>query len=187
MATHHLGPQLDIHGGGADLVFPHHACEIAQAEPVTGVTPFAKVWMHVGLVMMGGTKMSKSLGNMVFVDQILAENSANALRLAILEQPYHAEYEYAREHIEEGERDAGAIIQALAAQGGRERALESREARAEFTDALEENFNTPAAIRVAVRLAEAISERATTGADVSEAQATLREMSRTLGLVEARL
>jgi cysteinyl-tRNA synthetase len=184
MATHHLGPQLDIHGGGADLIFPHHACEIAQAEPVTGVTPFAKVWMHVGLVTMGGTKMSKSLGNMVFVDQILATNSANALRLAILEQPYHAEYEYAREHIEEGERDAAIIMGALTAESGGGTRLEGARARAAFTHALEENFDTPAAIRAAVGLGAAITERAGAGADVSEAQAVLREMSRTLGLVE---
>jgi L-cysteine:1D-myo-inositol 2-amino-2-deoxy-alpha-D-glucopyranoside ligase len=70
VATRFLGPQIDIHGGGADLIFPHHSCEIAQTESATGVRPCVRYWMHVGLVKLGGTKMSKSLGNLIVVSTV---------------------------------------------------------------------------------------------------------------------
>ena len=73
MAMKVLGPTVDIHGGGADLIFPHHECEIAQSENATGVSPFARYWMHVGMVEYQGEKMSKSLGNLVIASQVLRE------------------------------------------------------------------------------------------------------------------
>ena len=185
MATHHLGPQLDIHGGGADLIFPHHACEIAQAEPVTGVVPFVRAWMHVGLVTMGGIKMSKSLGNMEFVDGVLATNSANALRLAILAQPYRDTYEYARADVEVAETQATALGHALAAPAGSGAPVDQADAGARFRAALADDFNTPLAIGVLLDLAERITQGATHGADVRAALALLREASGVLGLVFA--
>jgi L-cysteine:1D-myo-inositol 2-amino-2-deoxy-alpha-D-glucopyranoside ligase len=179
----HLGPQLDIHGGGADLIFPHHACEIAQAEPVTGVVPFVRAWMHVGLVSLGGTKMSKSLGNMVFVDEILRTNSANALRLAVLGRPYRAEYEYKHEDVETAEQQVAAIVAALHASRGTGAALDAAPAREQFQAALEDDFDTPRAITALTDLAAQISQAAGTGQDVHVAQATLRELAGVLGLV----
>lgn len=182
MATHHLGPQLDIHGGGADLIFPHHACEIAQAEPVTGVTPFVRAWMHVGLVSLGGTKMSKSLGNMVFVDGILAEHSANALRLAILDQHYRAPYEYVAADVDRAEAQATALTEALAVtvSGGQPGKTEGTSTQ--FRAALDDDFNTPAAIGILTDLAARIGRAAAAGEQVRPAQALLRDLAGVLGL-----
>jgi L-cysteine:1D-myo-inositol 2-amino-2-deoxy-alpha-D-glucopyranoside ligase len=183
IATVHLGPQLDIHGGGADLIFPHHACEIAQAEPVTGVVPFVRAWMHVGLVSLGGTKMSKSLGNMVFVDDVLRTNSANALRLAVLGRPYRAEYEYKHEDVQTAEQQTAAIREALSASSGSGTALEAAPARAQFRAALENDFDTQLAIAVLTGLATHIEHAVRVEQDVRSAQDTLRELAGVLGLI----
>jgi L-cysteine:1D-myo-inositol 2-amino-2-deoxy-alpha-D-glucopyranoside ligase len=90
MAMHFLGKQIDIHGGGADLAFPHHACEIAQSEHVTGQAPFSRFWMHTGMVYQDGEKMSKSLGNLTLVGDLLKEYSADAIRLLL--QSHHYRY-----------------------------------------------------------------------------------------------
>ena len=94
MATRYLGPALDIHGGGADLVFPHHECEIAQSENATGVEPFARVWMHVAMVRYQGEKMSKSLGNLVLVSDVLDSYNADTLRLYLLSNHYRTDWEF---------------------------------------------------------------------------------------------
>lgn len=94
MATRHLGPRLDIHGGGADLIFPHHCCEIAQSETATGEEPFARFWVHVGLVAMEGDKMSKSKGNMAFVRDLIPLYGGDALRYYLLRVPYRQPCEY---------------------------------------------------------------------------------------------
>jgi L-cysteine:1D-myo-inositol 2-amino-2-deoxy-alpha-D-glucopyranoside ligase len=96
-----LGETIDIHGGGRDLVFPHHECEIAQAESVTG-KPFARHWVHVGLVGLDGTKMSKSLGNLVFVADLLKEFEPMAIRLALLGHHYREDWEWGTADMEEG-------------------------------------------------------------------------------------
>jgi L-cysteine:1D-myo-inositol 2-amino-2-deoxy-alpha-D-glucopyranoside ligase len=88
-----LGSTIDIHGGGRDLVFPHHECETAQSEAVTGV-PFVRLWFHVGLVGLDGTKMSKSLGNLVFVGELCKEWDPMAVRLALLAHRYRADWEW---------------------------------------------------------------------------------------------
>jgi len=96
LAMRDLGPTLDVHGGGRDLAFPHHECEAAQSEVVTG-QPFVKFWMHVGLVGLDGIKMSKSLGNLVFVEQLVAKAEPAAVRLALLNQHYRSDWEWREE------------------------------------------------------------------------------------------
>src|SRR5690606_23821228 len=91
MAEH--GPTLDLHGGGTDLVFPHHECEIAQSESVTG-QQFVRHWMHVEMVGYQGEKMSKSLGNLVFVSELLKRNDPRAVRLALLPHHYRTPWEW---------------------------------------------------------------------------------------------
>jgi L-cysteine:1D-myo-inositol 2-amino-2-deoxy-alpha-D-glucopyranoside ligase len=88
-----LGETIDIHGGGRDLVFPHHECETAQSESVTG-QPFVRLWFHVGLVGLDGTKMSKSLGNLVFVGDLCKEWDAAAVRLALLAHHYRGDWDW---------------------------------------------------------------------------------------------
>jgi L-cysteine:1D-myo-inositol 2-amino-2-deoxy-alpha-D-glucopyranoside ligase len=87
LALRELGTTIDLHGGGTDLIFPHHECERAQSEAATGA-PFVRHWMHVGMVSLDGTKMSKSLGNLVFVSDLLKEWEPDAIRLAILANHY---------------------------------------------------------------------------------------------------
>ena len=93
LALRELGETVDIHGGGRDLVFPHHECETAQSEAVTG-RPFVRLWFHVGLVRLGGTKMSKSLGNLVFVGDLCQEWEPAAVRLALLAHHYHEDWDW---------------------------------------------------------------------------------------------
>ena len=93
LAMRDLGESIDIHGGGYDLLFPHHECEAAQSEVVTGV-PFVDTWMHVGMVYLGGQKMSKSLGNLVFVGDLLKEFEAGVVRLSILSNHYRSHWEW---------------------------------------------------------------------------------------------
>ena len=93
LALRELGETLDVHGGGRDLVFPHHECETAQSESVTG-RPFVRHWLHVGLVGLEGTKMSKSLGNLVFVGDLVKEWEPTAVRLALLDHHYRSDWEW---------------------------------------------------------------------------------------------
>ena len=93
LALRELGSTIDLHGGGSDLIFPHHECERAQSEAATGV-PFVKHWMHVAMVFKDGHKMSKSLGNLVFVDALRQDWDPRAIRLAIIEHHYRREWEW---------------------------------------------------------------------------------------------
>jgi L-cysteine:1D-myo-inositol 2-amino-2-deoxy-alpha-D-glucopyranoside ligase len=93
LALRELGETVDVHGGGRDLVFPHHECETAQSESVTG-RPFVRHWLHVGLVGLDGTKMSKSLGNLVFVGDLLERWQAVAIRTALLAHHYREDWEW---------------------------------------------------------------------------------------------
>jgi len=93
LALRELGATIDLHGGGSDLIFPHHECERAQSEAATG-EPFVRHWMHVAMVYMDGHKMSKSLGNLVFVDALRREWDPRSIRLAIIEHHYRREWEW---------------------------------------------------------------------------------------------
>ncbi len=94
LALRELGVNtIDLHGGGADLIFPHHECERAQSEAATG-EPFVRHWMHVGLVWMDGSKMSKSLGNLVFIDKLRTQYDARAIRIGILDHPYRHDWHW---------------------------------------------------------------------------------------------
>jgi cysteinyl-tRNA synthetase len=95
MALATLGPGIDVHGGGADLAFPHHAYEAAQAEDATGVRPFARSWLHAGTVTVGGEKMAKSTGNLVLVHDLLADNwPPGAIRLLLIDRPWAESWDY---------------------------------------------------------------------------------------------
>ncbi len=93
LALRELGPTIDLHGGGADLIFPHHECERAQSESTTGA-PFVRHWMHTALISKDGEKMSKSLGNLVFIDQLRSEWDPMVIRLGIIDHHYRVEWEW---------------------------------------------------------------------------------------------
>jgi L-cysteine:1D-myo-inositol 2-amino-2-deoxy-alpha-D-glucopyranoside ligase len=135
LALRELGETIDLHGGGTDLIYPHHECEAAQSESVTGV-PFVRHWMHVGMVCLDGEKMSKSLGNLVFVDDLLKEWDPAAIRLAILSQHYRFEW-----HWDDGMMPAAAErLERWRAAGEGHGALE------EVRAALDDDLNCPAAV-----------------------------------------
>jgi L-cysteine:1D-myo-inositol 2-amino-2-deoxy-alpha-D-glucopyranoside ligase len=99
MALEYLGNQVDIHGGGEDLVYPHHESEIAQSESVTGVRPFVRLWMHTGMVGYQAKKMSKSIGNLVLIRDLLQRYDADAIRVLFLRHHYREGWEYAEEDL----------------------------------------------------------------------------------------
>jgi L-cysteine:1D-myo-inositol 2-amino-2-deoxy-alpha-D-glucopyranoside ligase len=143
MCLQYLGPQLTIHGGGADLVFPHHESEIAQSETATGKRPFAHIWSHVAMVSMDGEKMSKSLGNMVFVRDLLRGYSADAIRLYLLGYHHRQAWEWSP-----AELDAAASNAQRLALAAREPDSAARDAADEFAAALGDDLNTPRAIEL---------------------------------------
>jgi L-cysteine:1D-myo-inositol 2-amino-2-deoxy-alpha-D-glucopyranoside ligase len=182
MAMKYLGPQVDIHGGGYDLIFPHHECEIAQAEPVTGVEPFVRYWMHVAMVDYQGEKMSKSLGNLVLVDDVLKEYSADAFRLYLMAHHYRERWEYLDDEMEEWATVAADLQEAADFSSyGVDNELNVSILRQRFIDAMENDLETPKAVAVLREIGRAILE-APEDDDIREAQTTLRELSDVLGL-----
>lgn len=182
MATHYLGNTIDIHGGGADLVFPHHECEIAQSELATGDEPFARYWMHVGMVRYQGEKMSKSLGNLVLVSEVLRDYSADALRLYLFSNHYRTSWEYRDNEIDRFAQLADDLHEAAEFPAyGIEQVVDVSAFRERFLNAMDDDLNTPTAIEALTEIAEAILE-APEEDDVRDAQETLRELSELLGL-----
>jgi L-cysteine:1D-myo-inositol 2-amino-2-deoxy-alpha-D-glucopyranoside ligase len=182
----HLGDRFEIHGGGADLMFPHHSSEIAQSESFTGKHPFVKYWLHVGMVHLDGEKMSKSLGNLVLVRDALKTLSPDALRLYLLNTHYRTPLHYKAEDVSEWETRVALLKQALAVEGNAEGAtLEFAPHLAGFFTALDDDMDTTLAIQAALGLAQNIVEGAQQGQNVAPAQKTLRDMLKILGLFVA--
>lgn len=119
MAMEHLGPQIDIHGGGTDLIFPHHENEIAQSESLTG-QPFARYWVHNGMLQLVNPqtrqveKMSKSLGNVVTIADFLSRYDADVFRLIVLSSSYRSPLTYNDEIAADNQRKLERLLSALA-------------------------------------------------------------------------
>ena len=185
MALGYLGETVDIHGGGQDLIFPHHENEIAQSEAFTGQQPFARFWMHNGLLQMDQQKMSKSLGNMVTVKEALERFSADALRLAVLGSHYRNPNAYSEEVIAAAQRGADRLRQAATLRGpavGPD-VLDPASHRKRFLAAMDDDFNTPQALAALFDLARDINRAAEEGYQVDEAQGMVLGLGRdVLGL-----
>jgi len=182
MSLKYLGDVLDIHGGGQDLVFPHHENEIAQSEAFTGVGPFARYWMHNGLVQLGEEKMSKSLGNLITVKEALERYSADAIRLFVLSSHYRSPLTYTEDGLEAAERGIERLR--LVAHRDSDDALPTPEAsiyRQRFTEAMDDDFNTAQAIAALFDLASEINRAADEGHSIKEAQSVFIELARVLG------
>jgi L-cysteine:1D-myo-inositol 2-amino-2-deoxy-alpha-D-glucopyranoside ligase len=176
-----LGDTIDIHGGGADLIFPHHECEIAQSENATGVRPFTRYWMHVGMVGYQSEKMSKSLGNLVIASQVLKSHSSDAFRLYLFSHHYRDSWEYVDEEIEPWADLARDIRESIETQSyGIGEILDASPWLTRFTAALEDDLNTPLAIAQLRELTDEILAADET--DTSQAQRDLITMAGILGL-----
>ena len=182
MASKYLGDSIDIHGGGADLMFPHHECEVAQSENASGERPFARYWMHVGMVRYQSDKMSKSLGNLVLARDLLENYSADAIRLYLVSHHYRESWEYVDEEIDDWAAMAGDLQEAVAFPAfGIEEVVDVDVFRERFLNAMNDDLDTPGAIEALREIGQAILE-APEDDDVREAQDTLRELAGILGL-----
>jgi L-cysteine:1D-myo-inositol 2-amino-2-deoxy-alpha-D-glucopyranoside ligase len=182
MASRYLGPSIDIHGGGFDLVFPHHEAEIAQSENAFGVEPFARAWVHAAMVGYNGEKMSKSLGNLVLVSNTLENYTADALRLYLFSNHYRTPWTFEDEEMDRWASVAGDLIEAidLPAYGiGIE--LDVSSERERFLNAMDDDLNTPEAIEALREIASAVLESPEDD-DTRAAQRSLHELGGVLGL-----
>jgi len=184
MSTKYLGPSLDIHGGGQDLIFPHHENEIAQSEAATGVKPFARYWLHNGLLQLGEEKMSKSLGNLVTIREVLENYNADALRLFVLSSHYRSPLTYTDEGLASMQRGAERLSNAALAPstGANPHNIDLTGAKDRFIEAMDDDFNSPRAIAVLFDLVRDVNRTREEGADVSDAQELLKELAGVLGL-----
>ena len=193
MSMHHLGEQIDIHGGGNDLIFPHHENEIAQTESVTGKA-FARYWVHNGMMQLAGEKMSKSLGNLVTIEDFLSKHEGDALRMMVLNSSYRNPLTYGDEIVTAAERGlerlrgalrpaaAGQAVDNEAAQGLQQQMAATRQG---FIDCMDDDINTAGALGYMFELARAINQAKDAGVTVEivgQGQALLSELMGVFGL-----
>jgi L-cysteine:1D-myo-inositol 2-amino-2-deoxy-alpha-D-glucopyranoside ligase len=133
MSMEYLDKQIDIHGGGSDLIFPHHEAEIAQSEGATGKVPFIRYWLHTGTVFYQGEKMSKSKGNLVMVSDLLKKYSPNAIRWILLSHHWNKPWEFKEKDLDSAQKNIETI----------EKSLSSKNLT---TAMLDNNLDTPAAL-----------------------------------------
>ena len=189
-----LGEQSDIHGGGNDLIFPHHENEIAQTESYTG-KPFARYWVHNGMLQLGGEKMSKSLGNIVSIKEFLQRRDADVMRMLVLMGSYRAPLIFNEETQDAAQKSLERLKSAFRQASGSASGLTGEVASAlvsqveatkqSFIEAMDDDFNTPLALAALYELVKAINTARDNGAtndQLQPAQAMLRELTGVLGL-----
>jgi cysteinyl-tRNA synthetase len=185
MSLKYLGETLDIHGGGQDLVFPHHENEIAQSESYTGVKPFAKYWMHNGMVQLGEEKMSKSLGNLITIREALEKYSADAIRIFILSSYYRSPLTYSEEVLGAAERGAERLRQVARRElTGKsiEKQIDIEMYKQKFIEAMDDDFNTAQVMATLFDLARDVNRYDDEGYDALHGQQILIALSSILGL-----
>jgi cysteinyl-tRNA synthetase len=186
-----LGEQIDIHGGGNDLIFPHHENEIAQTESYTG-KEFSRYWIHNGMLQLGGEKMSKSLGNIVSIKEFLSTHSADVMRMLVLNGTYRAPLMFNDETLDAAERNVERLKSALkpaspSATGYNSEAFSSaiESAKKNFTEAMDNDFNTAGAVAALFELSKVINtarDNSATNEQLKPAQDLFRELINVLGL-----
>jgi cysteinyl-tRNA synthetase len=189
-----LGEQIDIHGGGNDLIFPHHENEIAQSESYTG-KEFARYWMHNGMLQLGGEKMSKSLGNIISINEFLEERDADVMRMLVLNGTYRAPLtftdetldaaEKGLERLKSGLRPALPNAKGIPAGSAAELTSQAESTQQAFADTMDDDFNTAGALAPIYELVKAINTARDAGAtdeQLAPAQTTLRELTGVFGL-----
>ncbi|MFN8513893.1 MAG: cysteine--tRNA ligase [Chloroflexia bacterium] len=194
MASHHLGDQIDIHGGGTDLIFPHHENEIAQSEAFTDKEPFARYWLHNEMLQLGGTKMSKSIGNLITIRELLdlGPDNGQVFRYMILTGHYRTPLTWTEESFEGARRGLERLRSGLrgydpAAATGAGGSLAGAIATADkgFRAGMDDDFNTAVALASLLELVRAINrarDEGVGGGDIAAAQAKLAELTGVLGI-----
>ncbi|MBV9688281.1 MAG: cysteine--tRNA ligase [Ktedonobacteraceae bacterium] len=155
MSMHYLGEQLDIHGGGADLAFPHHTCESAQSEHYTGKSPFSRFWAHTAMVYKDSEKMSKSLGNLVLIGNLLKEYSADAIRIVLQSHHYRKPWECFTEDLKVAQ-ETEEILRHVRFLVGRNASGEDTTLRNRFKAAMDNDMDTPSALHLLREAAEEV-------------------------------
>ncbi|HJX03830.1 MAG TPA: cysteine--tRNA ligase [Dehalococcoidia bacterium] len=184
MSLKYLGESMDIHGGGQDLVFPHHENEITQSESFTGRVPFVRHWMHNGLLQLRGNKMSKSLGNLITVKDMLQNYSPDAIRLFILNSHYRSPLLYSEESLAAAETGMERLRQAARANDNDSKdqdILQSQAFRQRFVESMDDDFNTAQAMAALFDLAREINKARENKLNIGEARNTLVELAAILG------
>jgi len=190
MNLHHLGEQIDIHGGGNDLIFPHHENEIAQTESLTG-KQFARYWVHNGMLQFGGEKMSKSLGNLVTIDEFLSKHSADAFRLLVLNSGYRGPLTFNEDVVTMSENALERLRSGLrpalpgSSDGNADLSGVMESVKNGFIESMDDDFNSSGALAQLFELVKAINEARSAGASdaaLKPAQDLFKELSGVLGL-----
>lgn len=189
-----LGEQIDIHGGGNDLIFPHHENEIAQSESYTG-KEFSHYWIHNGMLQLGGEKMSKSLGNIVNIKEFLLKRDADVMRMLVLNGTYRAPLMFNEEtldaaqknveRLKSGLRPAAPSPSGLVPEAASALVSASESSKANFISAMDDDFNTAGALAALFELIKAINtarDNHASDAQLVPAQNLLRELTGVLGL-----
>ncbi|MBA2468982.1 MAG: cysteine--tRNA ligase [Chloroflexia bacterium] len=195
MCTHHLNGVVDIHGGGRDLIFPHHENEIAQSEAFSGESPFARFWLHNGMLQLDGEKMSKSLGNVVSLRSLIERGRQAAFRLQVLQTHYRAPLNYTEAGLEAAATGLDRLIAAARPEpaitlenqvvNGENLVRLAEETVRRFHAAMNDDFDTPSAIAALFELARSINRLRSQSGGTEQfrtAQQTLVELSDILGL-----
>lgn len=178
MAIHSLGEQIDIHGGGMDLIYPHHESEIIQSETATKKEPFAKYWMHTALIKKDGKKMSKSLGNLVMVSDLMKTYSANAIRYLLLSHHYRSSWEFHEDALKTAEENIEKLQHALSLPLKTANNVNVTPYRERFTEAMDNDLQIPKALEV---LQEMVKQNKTEANN--DLQKALQEFTKVLGFV----
>jgi cysteinyl-tRNA synthetase len=184
MANHHLGRQIDIHGGGLDLIFPHHENELAQTETALGVNPFSQFWVHNGLLKLAGDeKMSKSLGNVVTVQDARAKYSSDAIRLWVLQSHYRSPTVLTDTSFDQAETALRSIRIAagVSPRTGGEK-VDASALRQRFVEAMDDDLNTPRAVATLFEVCRAINREDSAGHDTTSLKQLLDEITGVFGL-----
>jgi cysteinyl-tRNA synthetase len=189
-----LGEQIDIHGGGNDLIFPHHENEIAQSECYTG-KDFSRYWIHNGMLQLGGEKMSKSLGNIISIKDFLSKRSSDVMRMLVLNGTYRAPLLFNDDTLDAAEKNverlksalkpASASASGLAADAFSVLDATRVTAQTNFTEAMDSDFNTAGAVAALFELVKAINtarDNGATNAQLEPVQKVFRELAGVLGL-----
>lgn len=146
MAYKYLDEKIDIHGGGNDLIYPHHESEIAQSEAFTGLQPFSQFWLHTGAVGYLGEKMSKSLGNLIMVSKLLKTYTPNTIRYLLLSNHYREPWEYTEHHIKEADKHMKRIEQECKNMNRVNN--ETKKHIQTFSEAMSDDLDTPQALKI---------------------------------------